>query len=299
MENFLFNKILKKADEESYAVGAFNFHTILELISIVEAAHEESSPIIVMPKFETIDFINTKNVRYIESIVNILKEQFPIPIILHLDHAVVFSKGKGNKKYLNFSKTYKKISTCVNSGYDSIMFDGSLLPLNENINKTLKIIEIAHKSGVSVEGEVGIINSASNSGAPLIYSDVDEIQQYVERTNIDALAPAIGTVHASYQRRCNLNFSLLEQINKITDKPLVLHGGSGVSDDAIIQSIKYGINKVNIGTNMKIIFSKTLREELSKRPNEIDPRKYLPPIKKNIKKFVKKKIRILGSNNKI
>ena len=170
MGDFLLRELLQKAAEEDYAIGAFNFHCMEDFQAIIDAADEEKSPVIVMAKFETIDVMNSKGVRYMESIVKAAKEELKnIPIILHLDHGAKYYKGEDGKKYLDCEATYNKLEDCIETGFDSVMFDGSMLPINENIKWTKKVVERAHKEKVCVEGEVGIIPKAAEKKVNLIF----------------------------------------------------------------------------------------------------------------------------------
>lgn len=298
MRDFLLRELLQKADEEGYAIGAFNFHCFNELQAIIDAAYEEKSPVIVMAKFETIDVMNSKGVRYIESIVKAAKNGLHKPIILHLDHGTVFREDTYGKKYLDCEATCNKIKKYIESGFDSVMFDGSTLPLEENIKWTKKVVKIAHKEKVCVEGEVGIIPKAAEKKAKLDFSDPEDVKKFVEETNVDAVAPAIGTEHAADKDKCEINFSRLKEINELIKTPLVLHGGTGVPDSGWKESIRLGINKGNIGTSIKEKFTSTLRYELESSKIEIDPRKYLPPARDAVKGYVKGKIRLMGSAGK-
>lgn len=294
----MLRELLQKADKEHYAIGAFNFHSMTEFQAIIDAAYEEKSPVIVMPKFETVEVMNSKGIRYIESIVKAAREELQnIPIILHLDHGAVYCKDKAGKKYLDCETTYNKMEECIKSGFDSIMFDGSTLPIEENIKWTKKVVERAHKEKVCVEGEVGIIPKAAEKKGKIDFSDPKEVKKFVESTSVDAVAPAIGTEHAASEE-CEINFSLLNEINELIKTPLVLHGGTCVSDSDWRKAIRLGINKGNIGTSIKKIFTKTLRCELINNTTEIDPRKYLPPARDAVKKHVKDKMRLLGSAGK-
>ena len=297
-KDFLLRKLLQKADEEGYAIGAFNFHSMTELQAIVDAAEEENSPVIVMAKLETIEAMNSKGVQYIESIAQAAKERLHIPIILHLDHGAVYHKDNYGEKHLDCKATYNKIEECIKSGFDSVMVDGSTLPLDENITWTKKVVERAHKKKVCVEGEVGIIPATVENVAKLDFSDPEEVRKFAENTNVDAVAPAVGTEHGIYKKKPRINFSLLQEINELIKTPLVLHGGTGISDSDWRESIRLGINKGNIGTSIKIIFTSALRSELKNNIVEIDPRKYLPPARDAVKKLVKEKIRLLGSAGK-
>ena len=182
------------------------------------------------------------------------------------------------------------------------MIDGSKLPLEENIALTNKILDMARPLNISVEAELGKIggteDNVSVSEREASFTDPAEAKHFVDETGIKSLAVAIGTAHGQYKGTPKLDFERLEEIKKLVNIPIVLHGSSGVPDDDIRKAISLGVRKVNIDTNLREAFSDGVREALAANPQEIDPRKILKPAKAAMKERVKEKIRVFGSNGK-
>lgn len=276
--------ILEKANKENYAVGAFNATDLNTARGIVQAAEETKSPIIL--QFAEVHgqyiSIETAANMYLE-----LANSATVPICVHLDHGV------------NFETIVKAIKL----GFSSVMVDASHLPLNENIQMTNEVTKIAHSLGVSVESELGIMNQEDGSGA-LDYSNmtdsftkVSEAKEFVKETSVDALAIAFGTVHGLYKMAPNLNFDRLKEIKEVTKKPLVMHGGSGLSEQEYRLSIENGINKINYYSTMSYEVTNGLRKYLEQNHDaflyDVDM-KTIDLVKENIKE----KILIFGSAGK-
>ena len=186
-------------------------------------------------------------------------------------------------------------------GYEDTLFPVMWIhPYEENIEITSKVVEYAHSKGVSVEAELGTVGGQEDDVVAdgVIYADVEECKDLVKRTNIDCLAPALGSVHGPYKGEPNLGFKEMEEIGKATGVPLVLHGGTGIPLHDIQKAVSLGTAKINVNTENQISSAKTVREVLAADKDVYDPRKYLGPAREAIKATVIGKIREFGSNNK-
>lgn len=273
-------EILQEAKRGKYAVGAFNVNNMEILQAIVEAAEEVNSPVIIQASQGGLKYAGLE---YIAEMGKLAAAQAKVPVALNLDHGTDFSQ----------------VVRCIRHGFSAVMIDGSQMSFEENIAITKKIVEVAHPNNVSVEAELGKISGVEDDVVvaehDALMTDPDEAAEFVERTNCDALAIAIGTAHGVYKGEPKLDFQRLNEISSRIDTPLVLHGASGVSDDAIQKAISYGIVKINIDTDLRIAFSNAVKEVLKNHPDEIDPRKILGPAKSALKDAVKAKMELFGS----
>ena len=216
-----------------------------------------------------------------------MAESVDIPVCLHLDHAT----------------DYDLIREAIKCGFTSVMVDASAKDYETNIAESRAIVEFAKEYGCSVEAELGKVGGKEEhivvEDASATFTDPDDVPRYVEETGIDALAVAIGTVHGFYKSEPKLDFERLEKILKITDCPLVLHGGSGVPVEDFKKCVQMGMSKINVGTELKAAYAATIREMAAKNPeSEFDPRKYVGPVKDVCAKIVAGKIDIFGSAGK-
>lgn len=277
------NEIMERAEREKYAVGAFNCNNMEIIQAIVEAAVEENSPVIIQASQGAIKYAGLD---YIIALVKTAADNNDIPICLHLDHGTDFNQVKD----------------CIDRGFSSVMYDGSQHSLEENIRITKEVLEIARPKNVSVEGELGKIGGTEDDvhvdEADANYTDPEDAKRYVDETGVDALAVAIGTAHGQYKGEPKLRFDILEEIKKRVEIPIVLHGSSGVPDEAIIRAIELGVRKINIDTNIREAFVKGVHKAIEGNPQEIDPRKILGPAKAEMKEIVREKIRLFGSAGK-
>lgn len=277
------SQLLKKAQTERYAVGAFNMNNLEFLQAIVETAEEENSPVIVQLSEGAVRYVGFE---YAVACVKAAAEKATIPMALHLDHG----------------SSFEKIMQCIRGGFSSVMIDGSKLPFEENIALTQKVIEAAHAVGLSVEGELGKIGGTEDDHTvderDASMTKPEEAKEFATKTGVDALAIAIGTAHGPYKGKPELDFARLDAIRKIVDTPLVLHGASGVYDEDIQKAISLGITKINVNTDFQQVFAAKVREILNNDENVYDPRKILGPAKDAMKEKVREKIRLFGSNGK-
>ncbi|MDR1617123.1 MAG: class II fructose-1,6-bisphosphate aldolase [Syntrophomonadaceae bacterium] len=276
------SELLAEADRGRYAVGAFNANNMEIVQAIVEAAELERAPVIMQASQGAISYAGLD---YITGLVKMAAYKATVPVALHLDHGTDF----------------EQIVRCVRSGFSSVMYDGSKLTLEENIAVTRKVLEIARPIGVSVEAELGKIGGTEDqvhvSEKEAMFTDPEEAEYFVEQTQVESLAIAIGTAHGQYRGTPQLDFARLEKIKKLVNIPIVLHGSSGVPDDAVKRAIKLGVCKVNIDTNIREIFVSKMREVLAGKPDEIDPRKILGPARQAAVDVIRDKIRVFGSSN--
>lgn len=277
------NDLLFKADREGYAVGAFNANNMEIVQAIIEAAEKEKSPVIMQASQGAIKYAGLE---FITGMVKIASEEASVPVALHLDHGTDFDQ----------------VVKCIRSGFSSVMYDGSKLPLEENIAITNKVLDIARPIGVSVEAELGKIGGTEDlvhvEDKDAVFTDPQEAQEFVKQTGIKSLAIAIGTAHGQYKGEPKLDFERLVKIKGLTKIPLVLHGSSGVPDESVQKAIKLGICKVNIDTNIREAFVWKMREVIKNSPDEIDPRKILGPARDAAVEIIRQKIRVFGSSGK-
>ncbi len=272
--------LLKQAQKGGYAVGAFNANNLEIVQGIVEAANELDSPVILQASQGAIKYAGLD---YIAAIVKIASEKVKVPVALHLDHGTSFEQAV----------------QCIRAGFSAVMFDGSKHSFEDNIANTVAVVRVAKPAGVSVEAELGKIggteDDVSVSDKDAMMTVPEEAQEFVERTGIDALAVAIGTAHGPYKGEPRLDFARLQKIRDQVDVPLVLHGASGVPEDAIQKAISIGICKINIDTDLRQAFTAAIKQVLAEKPDEFDPRKLLGPGREALKQVAKQKIQLFGS----
>lgn len=280
-------EMLDKAYSENYAVGQFNINNLEWTRAILETAQELNSPVILgvsegagryMVGFKTV-------VKMVEGMVEELN--ITVPVAIHLDHG-----------------TYEGAKKAIEAGFTSVMFDGSSYPIEENIEKTKEIVEIAHGKKISVEAEVGAIGGEEDGvvGGGEI-ADPKECKMIAD-LGIDFLAAGIGNIHGVYPENWKgLDFEALESIKaEVGEMPLVLHGGTGIPADMIKRAIELGVSKINVNTECQIEFAKETRkyieDGLDKVGKGFDPRKLLKPGTEGIKRVVKDKMELFGSVNR-
>lgn len=277
--------IVKDSTKKKYAVGAFNIHNIESALGVAYAAENVGSPAIIQVSEGTIEYMGLKPITHIVSTVakNIAPQ---VPIALHLDHG----------------KSLDSVFECINAGFSSVHIDASHLPLDENIALTKQVVAIAHRKGVWVQGEIGSIIGGHGKlggrieGIPI--ADPDEVIRFVKETKVDTIAAAIGTAHGVFTNE-DINIKILKKIKASVKAPFVLHGGSGVEVKKIKKSIKEGVNIINIGSDIKIAFSKTLIKNCAKNKKETDPRNLLKPTIKAVQKVVEEQMELFGSAGQI
>jgi len=280
-------EMLKKAQKGRYAVGAFNANNMEIVQAIVEAAEEENAPVILQASQGAIKYAGLDS---IVVMVKVMAEKVNIPVALHLDH--------GTDYYQNIK--------CLRAGFTSLMYDGSKLSFDENVKMTKKVVEMAHACDIPVEAELGQIGKMGDSDEPGVALEKvkesmavpEEAVKFVELTEIDFLAAAVGTIHGCRTPFAKLDIPRIEKIRELTGVPLVLHGASGANDEEIRKGIAAGICKINIDTRIRMQFTEKIREIIKTNPQEIDPRKILGPAKEAAKEIIRNRIRAFGSNGK-
>jgi len=244
------NDVLGYTKVKKFGVGMFNGLSADFYEGLIDAAEELKTPIIIGIADR---FVDRLDFEMLAEVMIFLAKRSSVPVCVHLDHA----------------KSLKNIIRAIKAGFTSVMFDGSNLPFEENIKKTKEVVEIAHSVGVSVEGELGVVGRGEwDFKNPEFYTKPEEAEVFAKQTGVDALAVSIGTVHGVYKGEPKLDFERLAEIRKRVDCYLVLHGGSGLSDDDFKKCIEYGINKVNIFTDLTAIFEKIrmiVKEEAIKK----------------------------------
>lgn len=276
--------IVKKAQKGGYAVGAFNIHNIESALGVAQAAARAKSPAIIQVSEGTIKYMGIKPITHIVSTVakNVAVN---VPIALHIDHG----------------KSFNSVLECINAGFSSVHIDASELPLDENIRLTKSVVTIAHSKGVWVQGEIGAIKGEHGritgkiKDVPL--AKPEEVFKFIKEAGIDTIAAAVGTAHGVYTNE-DINFRILKEITSKVKNPFILHGGSGVEDKKIKKAIKEGVTVINIGTDIKVAFSKTLIDNCAKNKKETDPRNLLKPTIGAIEEVVFKKMKLFGSAGK-
>ncbi|MFP7493102.1 ketose-bisphosphate aldolase [Terribacillus saccharophilus] len=276
-------QLLEVAKKHKFAVGAFNVADSNFLRVVVEEAEKNNSPAIIAVHPTELEFTKDDFFSYVRTRI----KNSHVPFVLHMDHG-------GN---------VADIMRAIRAGFSSVMIDGSLLPLEENIRVTKEIVEISHPLGVSVEGELGTIGNTGTSVeggvSEVIYTRPEDAKEFVESTGVDTLAVAIGTCHGIYPKDMEpkLRMDILQAIKQEVDIPLVLHGGSANPDEEIAEAVNIGIQKVNISSDYKFAFYKRCREILA--TTELwDPNVIYPECIKAAKEVVKYKMRLFNSKNK-
>ena len=301
--------MFEKSMKEHYAIGAFNVNNMEIIQGIVDAAAEQSSPVILQASSSAIKYAR---IGYLKKMVEAALEEYDIPIALHLDHGPDFETCK----------------MCVDNGFSSIMIDGSKYDFEENVALTKKVVDYAHSKGVVVEAELGklagVEDEVNVDAKDAMYTDPDQAKEFVERTKCDSLAIAIGTSHGAYKFKgeAKLRFDILKEIkSKIPHTPIVLHGAStvipelveacnkyggsipgakGVPDEMLHEASISGVSKINVDTDLRLAVTAAIRKTFVEDPSTFDPRKYLSPARDLIKETVAHKIRdVFGSAGKI
>ena len=270
--------LLDAASKDGAAIAALNFYNAETLIAHVRAANALNASIILQTTEATINYLGLP---LILGMANAAAAESQKPIALHLDH--------GN--------SYELAARCIDAGYTSVMIDGSKLPFTENCAVTRRVVNLAHAAGVSVEGELGHVGQNSDSEDPTeTFTRPEDAARFIEETDVDALAVAVGTAHGFYKGAVRIDFDRLKEIsNKIPDTPLVLHGGSGISAELLHQSIACGIRKINFGTELKNAFTHAVKNSLCSS-DDIDLRRTFQPAIAAVENISSSKIMICSGH---
>jgi len=309
-------ELFQKAMQGGYAVPAFNFNNLEQLQAIIAASVETESPVILQVSKGARQYANQTLLQYLaKGAVEVSKQMgCAIPIVLHLDHGDSFDLAK----------------SCIETGFSSVMIDGSHLPYEENIKLTGQVVEFSHRYDVSVEGELGVLAGMEDEVASehSHYTKPDEVEDFVKHTGVDSLAISIGTSHGAFKFKVRpgetpppLRFDILSEVERrIPGFPIVLHGASSVPQEIVDEINKYGgrlentagvsevqlrraaksaVCKINIDSDGRLAVTAAIRKVFHEKPDEFDPRKYLGPAREALKELYKHKIiNVLGSDGK-
>lgn len=273
-------EMLLKAQKGNYAVGAFNVENMEMVMAVIAAAEELNAPVIMQTTPSTVKYAGLDY--YLANVATAAKNA-KVPVAMHLDHGSSFSLAM----------------QALRQGYTSIMIDGSHSVFEENIAITKSVVDACKPSNIPVEAELGKVGGKEDDldGGDGGYTDPKEALEFVQKTGVNSLAVAIGTAHGVYKGEPKLDLDRLVEIRKIVDVPLVLHGASGLSEEAVKESIKRGICKVNFATELRIAYTDGVKELLEEKPETIDPKKYgLVGIEK-VKELVKNRMMMCGCQN--
>lgn len=275
--------LLDHAHANGYAVPAFNFYNHPSAEGIVEEAEKRSSPVILMVSGR---YIRSMGLRHVAALGIQAAEKVGVPVALLLDHG----------------DSYDLAVDCANIGFTSVMIDGSRLPIAENTALTKKVVAMARSFGVSVEAELGAVGGIEDAvfekeeESKLVLVDPSQAAAFVKATGIDALAPAIGNVHGLTKQEPRLDLDLLRKVRAAVDVPLVLHGGSGLSDATVREIIEIGVAKFNVGTEIKVAWRDGLMNYFN--TGKYEPRLATDAAKASVSALVAKKISLAGSAGK-
>lgn len=277
-------KMLEQAKNEKYAVPHFNINNLEWTRYILEECQRLKSPVILGVSEGAIKYMGGYKV--VANLARNLDEELEItiPVAIHLDHG---SSVESCKK-------------AIDAGFTSVMLDASKYSLDQNIAMTQEVVEYAKQRNITVEAEIGHIGGTEdNINSEIAYAKVDDAVNLYQKTKIDFLAPALGSVHGLYKGEPNLDFNKMKEISQKTNIPLVLHGGSGIDDEKLKIAITNGICKININTELQIEWTKAVRKFLEQDKVSYDPRKVIRSGESDMKKLIEHKINILGSKNRI
>ena len=283
-------EMLADAKKHHYAIPAFDVSNYEMMKAVLETCEEEKSPALLMGLGVDLE---GRNKHLLTSMVKSASDFFEIPVCFHLDHATDF----------------EFIKAAIDAGFSSVMYDGSVLPFEENAKNTAIVTEYAHKKGITVEAELGHVGNASVGSVSETGADTDpgesltvpeEVAKFVEITDVDALAVAIGTSHGVYQKTPELRIDRLDEITAVCDRPLVLHGGSGTPDDQMQNAIHHGITKINIYSDVLFALNQGLKNTLNSITNPSTwPFLVYEDAMKMMKEVVREKLRTFGSAGRI
>ena len=275
--------LMRRSLNEGYAVGAFNFFGFENLQGVILGAANKKSPVIVMISPGALTHFGEKTV---VAMVRGVAEDYGTPVALHLDHATDF----------------ETIRRCIDNGFSSVMIDASSKEFAENVDITARVVEYAAKTGCSVEAELGHVggkeDDISVDEMTSFFTQPGDVVKFVAETGIDALAIAVGTIHGFYKSTPKLDFDRIAAIRALSPIPLVLHGGTGISDQDFRKAISLGVNKINVGTELKVTGFFDVMKKMCAEVTDDDPRKVTSEVRKVCASLVEAKIEVFGSVGK-
>ena len=275
-------EILQPAFAARYGVGAFNIVDDLTMMAILDAATEARSPVIIQVSVKTVKMWGAVLLQ--KSFAELAGGR-PIPATLHLDHC----------------PDVNIIKTCLEAGWNSALFDASNLAYEENLRQTKEVVAFAHKLGAGVEGELEAVRGVEDdvgSGLQGELVPTEKCLEFIDATGIECFAPAIGTAHGMYETEPKINYDRVKEITSLRSIPIVLHGGTGLSNETFRKLIQNGCAKVNISTKLKMTFADGFRTYLEKKPTEYDPLKLLRSVHAEVKRMAIEFMEIFGSTGK-
>ncbi len=283
-------EMLADAQKRKYAIPAFDVSNYEMMKAVLDVCEEERSPALLMGLGYD---MAGKGMDLLASMVSEASRFYSVPVCFHLDHATD----------LDF------IKKAAAAGFSSVMYDGSVLPFEENVRRTSEVVQFAHKAGLTVEAELGHVGNAMvgneadtkiNEAPEDTLTDPADVVRFIDATEVDALAVAIGTAHGVYKKTPSLRIDRLDEITAVCGCPLVLHGGSGTPDDQMKAAIEHGITKINIYSDVVMAMNEGLKNKLNSMKNPATWPVYIfEEARSNMKEVVRAKIRIFGSNGKV
>ena len=234
--------------DKNWAVGQFNSHNMIMMKAALAAAVAERAPIILAIGYQSMRYLS---LRALASVARVMADEVDVPVAIYLDHA----------------RETKLVREALSCGFSSVMFDGSALSFEENIHKTREVVAMARDAGASVEGEVGVVPQPGTAPGKVSLTDIGQAVEFAQRTGVDLLAVSLGSVHGMAETALALDQALLEKLSRVIEVPLVLHGASGVTDEAIGLAITKGVRKINVNTALKAAACRRLHEVITTRPD--------------------------------
>lgn len=277
-------ELLEVADKNEFAVPAFNIGSGSILRGVMESAEEKNAPVILAFHPTELAYVGDSFIKTAIAEANRVR----VPVVIHLDHG----------------GSFEDVLRAIRCGFTSVMIDASHLPYEENVAITKKVVEVARPLGVSVEAELGTIGTTGESfesgASEVIYTDPAQAKDFVDKTGIDTLAVAIGTAHGIYPKgkKPELKLDLLKTIRDTVHIPLVLHGGSSNPDEEIAESVRIGISKINISSDIKHAFYQKCREVLAANPGFREPNEIYPPCIEAMKEVIEYKMKLFNDIGK-
>lgn len=274
--------MLRAAQAGGYAVGAFNVENMEMAQAVVQAAEEARAPVILQTTPSTLRYAPPELYR---GQVRALAEQAFVPVALHLDHGDSFAL----------------CARALRAGYTAVMIDGSRLPLAQNIELTQQVVRMCAAAGVPVEGEVGCVGGKEDDGpgAGTACTDPDEAARFARETGVSSLAVGVGTAHGFYTAPPRLDTALIGRLKEALRVPLVLHGASGLSDEAVRACVARGICKVNFATELRAAYTRAVRQALARDGSAIDPKAYGREARAAVKSLVAARMRVCGCAGRV
>lgn len=278
-------QMIQQAWENGYAIGAFTAHNLETIKAVLLAAEAEQSPIMLQIGQKAINEMGMKPLR--DAVDSLLQHhKISVPICIHLDH----------------SRKFEQCMEAATRDFQSLMFDGSALPFDENVRVTRAVVEVAHALGLGAEGEIGKIGGTEDDitvdEKDAMITTVEEALDFSERTGVDYLAVSIGTAHGVYKTTPELKFDRLTEIKEAVKKPIVLHGGSGVPDDQVVEAVKRGVAKINVDTELRQGFIRGVQAHWQANEDDFILADVMNTGIEAMMEVVQHKIRLFGSNGK-